>query len=392
MKNDLAILGTRGIPARHGGFETFAERLALYLVEQGWRVTVYCQADTAEVLCHEDEWNGVRRVTISTSAPGAWGTVAFDFKTVRHVVRARPGIVLTLGYNTAVFSSWLRLAGISNVFNMDGLEWQRKKWSKPEKIWLWLNERIGCLVGNHLIADHPVIAAHLATRVSRKKITTIAYGADRAVRGRQHPTLARHELDTVPYGVVIARPEAENSILEIVSAFSRRRRHARLVVLGCYDGKGNAYHRKVLEAASEEVLFPGAIYDQAAVGVLRANAQFYLHGHQVGGTNPSLVEALGAGCAVIAHRNPFNQWVAGKGAKFFSTIEECDHWISELLQDDGLVDRLRAESSARYEGEFQWAKILREYEILLKCYARSYPKYVVQPTRVDEVIPEGDEV
>jgi glycosyltransferase involved in cell wall biosynthesis len=392
MKKDLAILGTRGIPARHGGFETFAERLALYLVKQGWRVTVYCQADTAENLCEVDEWKGVRRVTISTNAPGAWGTMAFDFKAVRHVIEARPDVVLTLGYNTAVFSSWLRLSGINNIFNMDGLEWQRIKWSAPAKVWLWLNERIGCLVGNHLIADHPSIADHLATRVSRKKITTIVYGADRATRDRQHSVLSKYDLAGLPYGILIARPEAENSILEIVTAFSQRRRQAKLMVLGSYDGQQNAYHQRVLDAASEEVIFPGAIYDHAAVSALRANARFYLHGHQVGGTNPSLVEALGAGCAVIAHNNRFNRWVAGDSAKFFSTVEECNACISELLDDDELVDRLSLASVRRFEEEFQWNKILTEYERLLEKYTRRYPKYAVQPGRAEGALPEGDEM
>ncbi|NML32427.1 DUF1972 domain-containing protein [Paraburkholderia antibiotica] len=363
MTKEIAILGIRGIPANHGGFETFAERLALYLVGRGWRVTVYCQGDASIDRPIEDVWRGVNRIILPVARNGALGTVEFDWKCVTQVARIKPQVVLTLGYNTAVFSAWLRLRGIHNVINMDGLEWKRNKWRSHERAWLWLNERIGCLVGNRLIADHPEIAKHLATRVSPEKIVTIPYGANR-VLSADESRLQQYGLEKDRYAIVIARPEPENSILEIVKAFSARKRNARLVVLGNYLPT-NKFHTEVLAAASEEVVFPGAIYEQPTLEALRFYARFYVHGHQVGGTNPSLVEALGAGNAVLAHGNAFNRWVAGDAARFFNSVDECDERIGALLEDTHEIQSMREEAVIRFESGFEWDHILHSYEQIL---------------------------
>ncbi|WP_063894776.1 DUF1972 domain-containing protein [Burkholderia stagnalis] len=363
MNKRIAILGARGIPARHGGFETFAQHLALYLVSHGWDVTVYCQGDVGAASRAEDRWNGVRRVTFGVHVAGPAGTIEFDWRSIRDAAREKYPLTLTLGYNTAVFCTRLRLAGIVNIINMDGLEWKRQKWRAHERAWLWMNERIGCLVGNHLVADHPAIADHLSTRVSRRKITTIAYGAD-GVPVAGTDALDRYGLESGRYGIVIARPEAENSVLEIVTAFSKRHRQMKLMVLGYYDPAHHAYHARVKAAASDEVLFPGGIYDSEVVGALRAHARFYVHGHQVGGTNPSLVEALAASNAVIAHDNPFNRWVAGPSARYFASVDACDEWMTSLTTDDSLVEAMRLGSFARYRAEFQWERILGDYENL----------------------------
>lgn len=361
---ELFILGTRGIPARHGGFETFAERLALYLTQRDWQVTVYCQGETGQTETIEDTWHGIRRIVIPVTREGALGTMEFDWKSVRDTAARKPALALTLGYNTAVFCTYLRWRGITNLINMDGLEWRREKWKFHERMWLWLNERIGCWTGNHLIADHPAIAAHLATRVNRRKITTIPYGAD-PVGAASIAPLEALGVDETFYGLVIARPEPENSVLEIVTAFSRRPRGAKLVVLGNYDAQAHPYHRQVLEAASDEVVFAGAIYDQSAVRALRRHAHFYLHGHRVGGTNPSLVEALGAGSAVIAHDNVFNRWVAGPEARFFATESDCDLHISALLGDPATARAMGESSAQRFASSFRWDSVLAQYEALL---------------------------
>jgi len=143
-------------------------------------------------------------------------------------------LVLTLGCNTAVFCLAYRVKGITNLIDMDGIEWRRQKWSTLERAWLYLNERAGCWLGNHLIADHPEIKAHLATRVGDAKITMIPYGADR-IDNADSGVLAQYGLQPGGYAMVIARPEPENSILEIGAAFSRKPRGMKLVVLGRYD-------------------------------------------------------------------------------------------------------------------------------------------------------------
>jgi len=357
----LRILGTRGVPAAHGGFETFAEQLALFLVKHGWQVTVYCQEEGVGPVV-EDTWRGVHRVRMPVAGAGAAGTVMFDLLSTLHASKSK-GLILTLGYNTAVFCTLYRLKGLRNVINMDGIEWQRQKWGTVAKTWFWLNDWAGCLLGNHLVADHPQIQRHLNTRVRPSKISTIPYGAD-TVLAANASLLAGHGLEPGNYAVLIARAEPENSILEVVRAWSRQPRGIRLVVLGNYES-GHAYQQAVMAAASPEVMLVGAIYDKAVVQALRFFARFYVHGHQVGGTNPSLVESLGAGNAILAHDNPFNRWVAGAAALYFSNEDDCADKIAALQADIALTGRLRAASRLRHEQQFTCERVLGDYERLL---------------------------
>ena len=352
------------MPAAHGGFETFAEHLALHLVQRGWRVTVYCQEE-GNGPAVQDEWQGVQRVRIPVAQPGPRGTVAFDWKATLHAATAGD-LCLTLGYNTALFCAVLRLRGAPNVINMDGIEWRRDKWGALAKAWFWVNEKAGCWLANHLVADHPEIARHLARNVSGSKITTIAYGADALVGLMDAPVRA---LGLLPgcYLTLVARPEPENSVLEVVQAFSRRQRGHTLAVLGNYS-ESNPYHRAVRAAASAEVRFLGAIYDKPVLQALRVHCSAYVHGHRVGGTNPSLVEALGAGNAVLAHDNRFNRWVAGDAARYFDGVDSCAAALDALLVDESVLRALRMAARQRFEQAFTWPRILQQYETLLATW------------------------
>lgn len=362
MKNRvLRILGTRGVPANHGGFETFAEHLSLYLVAQGWRVIVYCQKEGDGPLV-EDLWHGVERVHISVQGTGPKSTIAFDWKVTAHAAKHRD-LCLTLGYNTAVFCALLRLKGVPNVINMDGIEWTRAKWGPVAKAWFWLNDWAGCWLGNHLVADHPEIKRHLSSRVNPKKITAISYGAERLL-DVPDAHVRRLGLEPGRYLTLVARPEPENSILEMVTGFSRRPRGMQLAVLGNYS-EANAYHRAVKAAASDEVRFLGGVYDKPVLQALRFHCVAYVHGHQVGGTNPSLVEALGAGNAVIAHDNRFNRWVAGEGARYFSSTEQFSAVLDELTLGSAAWAAMRLASINRFELGLTWPQILEQYEELL---------------------------
>ncbi|QDQ26678.1 glycosyltransferase family 1 protein [Chitinimonas arctica] len=360
----LRILGTRGVPAAHGGFETFAEYLALHLVEQGWRVVVYCQED-GEGPVFEDSWRGIERVRIPIAAGGPKGTILFDLKATRHAARSND-LCLTLGYNTAVFCALLRIKGIPNLINMDGIEWSRAKWGGVAKTWFWLNDWAGCWLGNHLVADHPQIKVHLKSRVADSKITMIPYGADAVTTAPDAPVRALG-LEPGRFLTVIARAEPENSLLEVVTGFSARRREMQLVVLGNYQDD-NAYHRAVKAAASDEVRFVGAIYDKHIVQALRFHSAAYVHGHQVGGTNPSLVEALGAGNPVVAHDNRFNRWVCGDGARYFDGAAGFAACLDELLAQPEQLAQMRSHSLARFQEAFTWPDVLAKYQTLLEGY------------------------
>ena len=161
---------------------------------------------------------------------------------------------------------------------MDGIEWSRKRWGLAKQAILYVNERFAALFGNVLIADHPEIETYLWTRAPKRKVTMIAYGADPVVNPPTQPVLDLG-LEPGTYMNLIARPIPENSILELVRGFSAQRRGHKLVLLGKYDGATDPYHRAVLVAASDEVVFAGAIYDKAVVQALRYHSSAYLHGH-----------------------------------------------------------------------------------------------------------------
>ncbi|MCP3972691.1 MAG: glycosyltransferase family 1 protein [Rhodobacteraceae bacterium] len=365
-KPAILLLGTRGIPAAHGGFETFVENLAPYLAEQGWDTYVYCQEEGAGPIW-TDSYEGVTLIHVPVKGSGTKSTIVFDWNAMRDALK-RKGLLFSFGYPTGAFALLPRLAGRRHVINMDGVEWKRSQFGTIGKLAYYINERFAAAFGHRLIADHPRIADHLATRAGRQKITMIAYGAESVTDA--NPTLLE-PLGVAPdrYGVVIARPELDNSILELVAAFSRRPRDRKLVVLGNFK-PDNPYHQAVQAAASNEVIFPGAIYEKPSLHALRFHARFYAHGHRVGGTNPSLVEALGVGNAVLANDNPFNRWVADEGAIYFSTEDEIDQMTEALFTDDALVGRLRQSARLRFEAALTWPKILAEYEAMLLEEAR----------------------
>jgi glycosyltransferase involved in cell wall biosynthesis len=356
----LRILGSRGIPAAYGGFETSAEQIAVYLTARGWQVTVYCQAP-AGTRRHEDVWNGIKRVHIAERTTGSLGSLMFDLESTVHAIRARE-LVYTLGYNTAIFFLLYRLSGVRNIVNTDGFEWMRTKWPTPVRWWLRLNQWLAAKLASHVVADHPEMRRYLSRLTALDRISMLTYSAP-FIRESVDGILAQYGLPEDNFCLVVARPDPDNSPLEIVLACSRRRRNRKLVMLGNLI-KGYPYHDRVLASASDEIIFAGAIHDHKIVSTLRLKADFYIHGHQRGGVNPSLVEAMSAGTPCIAYDNVFNRWTAGDAAVYFKTIDELDQRIDTLSNDMTLRERLSAAGRRRHAEEFTEERVLPQYEQL----------------------------
>lgn len=380
MTKAVRILGTHGVPANYGGFETAAENVALFLAAKGWRVVVYCQVNGSGPI-QEDTWRGLERVLIPIDVDGWLGTSKFDLLSIRHATKSRD-LCLTFGYNTAIFNVIQRAKGIPNVINMDGIEWSRSRWGFFRQAILYTNERIACFVGDHLIADHPEIEKFLLTRAPRRKLTTITYGAD-PVADAPASVPASHGLEPGRYMTLICRPIPENSIAELIRGFSRSQRGFKLAVFGDYTPDEDPYHRAVLDSASDEVVFVGSIYDKAEVEALRFHSAMYLHGHTVGGTNPSLVEAMAAGNPVLAHDNPYNRWVAQDGAVYFTTEDDVARHLDELLASPTRLEEMRAASLRRYESEFTWEHVAGQYEQLLLRFLPGADRSSSEPVAVE---------
>lgn len=365
----LSILGTRGIPARHGGFETFAQQLALHLAARGWEVTVYCQGEGGGDAVHESLWRGVRRVEVPVRVGGPAGTILFDWRATG--LAARDGALsLTLGYNTAIFLVRLKMAGVPVLINMDGLDWKRAKWGPFARAWLFFNERLAPWCVDHLIADNGEIEKYLGRFVDRRRVSMIPYGSP-AIASADVSQLQRFGLEPDSYALVVARIEPENSIVEIMRAFVAGPRPCRLAILGGCWPEIVPYHRKVFDLAqrhADRIVMLGADYDRDLVCALRYFARVYVHGHQVGGTNPSLVEALGAGNACLVRDNPFNRWVVARAAEFFDGETSCARKFDSMLDDAHALQRLRSAARARHAQRFMPEPVMREYEELLASW------------------------
>ncbi|NOZ09070.1 MAG: glycosyltransferase family 1 protein [FCB group bacterium] len=361
-KKAVSILGTRGIPAGHGGFETLAEHLALYLADKGWSVTVYCQQDGRGGI-YEDVWKGIRRVHIPVISHRSIHTILFDLKSIIHASREN-SVKLTLGYGTSIFWLLFKLKKNMNVCNMDGVEWRRKKWSFLQRLWLRFNEKSASLLSNHLIADCPEIERYLLERVPRGKLTMIPYGAFH-VTDADEQIIKNWGLQKNNYILTICRIEEDNSLLEIIMAFNQKPRAEKLVIVGGIDFERERYHWKLRTVANDSTVFLGPVYEEAKVNALRHFAKLYVHGHTVGGTNPSLVEAMGAELPVLARNNPYNRWVAGPENHYFDSVLDCSREFDVLLASPDLLQSMAEASTKRFQQRFRWEMILGEYERVL---------------------------
>jgi glycosyltransferase involved in cell wall biosynthesis len=356
---DIYLIGVRGIPNRYGGFERLVEVLAPDLVARGHRVTVFCEVDPGETNPADDLWRGVHRRYVATRFKGPLGTIEYDWRSFRAVPAG--AVALIFGYGTGTFQRRLRRLGVRHAVNMDGIEWQRAKWGRAARTWLRFNEREAARVADELIADHPEIQSYLQQELQRPS-TMIAYGVDEDAL--QPPsTLPTHSLlqqySELGYFLVVARPEPENQIHILLAAYAASKRTLPLVVLGNFSA--NAYGRD-LQARHPEAHFAGGVYDARALDALRRRSALYLHGHSVGGTNPSLIEAMAAGALVVAHENRFNRWVLGnKGGKYFTGVDDLQALLDgpsiPMAERHGMV----AAARARCQQSFRWVQILGAY-------------------------------
>lgn len=358
----LAILGTRGIPANYGGFETFAEKLAIGLTRLGHQVTVYCEArETAA----PKEFQGVRLRYIRAPRLGPVETILYDLKCLWD---ARTGYdtVYMLGYGAAPFCMLPRLWGSELWINPDGLEWARGKWNFLAKTYFRLMEWTSVRVADRLIADAAAIRESLTARHGPlPKCTVIPYGCEIVDRLPAAEPLAEWALAPESYYLVVCRLEPENHVREILHAFRQSRSARQLVVVGNHRAE-TSYVRELCSIRDPRIRMIGTVYDQKKLVCLRAHAFAYMHGHSVGGTNPSLLEAMGCGNLVFAHDNPFNRETLGEWGQFFGDAAELTEAINRIELDGVRSGEWRSAVAARARAYYRWADIISSYAELLE--------------------------
>jgi len=353
----IAIAGTRGIPNAYGGFEQFAEYLAAGLARRGHQVLVYLPDFHPY---REPAFQGaiLRRIPSPEHILGSAANFTYDYLCLKDAIRDGYDVVLECGYGTAAPALALcRLKRTRVVTNMDGMEWQRAKWSAPVK---WLTRKFEALAvarSHLLVADNQGIQTYLLETYGARS-EYIPYGAD-LVGPLDAAPLAAYHVQSGVYSMLIARLEPENNVGMILDGHVAAGLACPLLVVGNHR---TAYGAHLVErfAAFPGIRFLGPVYDKGALDLLRQHAAWYFHGHSVGGTNPSLLEAMACGARIAAHDNPFNRAVVADGARYFATSAE----VSEILQSP---PETRGEASAainraRIVSEYSWDSVISRYE------------------------------
>lgn len=350
------MIGTRGVPARYGGFETAVEEIGQRLVARGHEVVVYCrnrgQTQRSHLGMSLVNLPAVRRRELETLSHSA-------LSTAHAVMRARPHVAVVFNAANAPFLPVLRRFGVPVAVHVDGLEWKRAKWAGAgARYYRWAEAR-AVRWADEVVADSRGIAAHVEESYGRSAVF-IPYGSPVLEPGAD----LLEPLGLVPrgYHLVVARFAPENHVLEVVSGFHASDSTRLLVVVGAapYD---DDYTRQVHAAArgDSRIRFLGEVWDSELLGQLYGNALSYVHGHSVGGTNPSLLQAMGAGAPATVFDVVFNREVVAGHARVWSTADELG---AALLADEADVEAAveRGIKGRSYvEQAYRWDDVTTEY-------------------------------
>lgn len=356
-KIKLAIIGTRGIPNHYGGFEQFAEYLAKGLVERGHDVTVY---NSHSHPYQQSEWNGVRLVH-RNDPEDKWGTAGqfvYDLNCILHTRKESYDIILQLGYTSSTVWGWL-LPRKNTIIttNMDGLEWKRTKYSKPVRSFLKWAEYLGTVYSDHWIADSLGIQDYLSKKYQIPS-TYIPYGAF-PFEDPDMDSLAAYQLTAYGYNMLIARLEPENNVDTILQGVSQAAQKLPFLVVGKHATQYGEY-LKTKYAAFSHIRFVGGIYDINVLNNLRFYSNLYFHGHSVGGTNPSLLEAMASQALICANQNEFNSTILEKDALYFSNADQVSQYVDTVSKQQ--YSTFVSNNLYKIKHVYEWNKIIDQYE------------------------------
>ena len=361
MELKIAILGTRGVPNNYGGFEHIAGWLARGLVQKGHQLTVY---NSSRHPYQRKEWQGVR-ITHCFDPEylvGMAGQFIYDLNCIMDARKKNYDIILMLGYTSSSVWGFLYPKKAITITNMDGLEWKRTKYSKPVRRFLKYAEQLAVRSSRYHIADSPLIKKYLDNKY-HIKTRYIGYGA------ALHPPaderlLSEYGLKKHTYFLLMARMEPENNIEMILDGYCLASSKMKFIIIG---NTANRFGKHLVAKYKNEsrIEFLGSIFNERRVQHLTAFCSLYFHGHSVGGTNPSLLDAMAAKVPIAAHENPFNRSILKENAWFFNTVLDVCNLISLNWYEN--EDHVNNNYSAIIN-KFSWGRIVDQYEsYFLEC-------------------------
>jgi len=354
----IAMVGTRGVPARYGGFETAIEEIGQRLVLRGHRVTVYCRemGDGARPARHL----GMDLVHLPALRKRSLETLSHTGLSVAHLLRHRPDAAIVFNAANAPYLPAIRAAGVPVATHVDGLEWKRAKWGRAGRNYYQLVERLAVRWSDALIADAAGIQDYYREKFDADTVY-LAYGAPLQAGGGSDRL---RELGLVPrgYHLVVARFEPENHVHLIVEGFARSAARLPLVVVGSAP-YSDRYTSMVHGLGDDRVRFVGGIWDQELLDQLYANAKVYWHGHSVGGTNPSLLRAIGSGTATNAFDVGFNREVLETAGRYFAGPDDVTRLVHEA-ESPGSDTEARGRHARQLARRYNWDDVAAGYEQL----------------------------
>jgi len=353
----ISIMGTRGIPNHYGGFEQCAQYLALGLVKRGFEVVVYNSHDHPY---QEKEWNGVQIVHCydPENKLGTVGQFIYDLICILDIRKRKCDVILQLGYTSSSVWGWLLPKKVVVTTNMDGLEWKRTKYSEKVKRFLQYAESLGVKYSDHLISDSIGIQNYLNEKY-KVTSTYIAYGAT-LFENPDSNVLEDYDVAVNQYDMLIARLEPENSIEIILDGVAKANNQRPFLVIGNHDTKYGTYLKNKFRNHLK-IQFIGGIYDMKVVNNLRYHSNIYFHGHTVGGTNPSLLEAMASNSLICANDNPFNRYILGNDAIYFKDSNDVALHLSQVSYHNPENQLMLTENSRKITQIYDWELITDQY-------------------------------
>lgn len=373
----VAILGCRGIPAKYGGFETFTEGLTKNLEDEGFEITVSCEYESPD--SRKDSFNQAKLEYFPFKPPKNYILRKFyeNFSDIYFLIKLSRAhdLIYFLGIEVGLFLFIPRILNrkCKVMVNIDGVMWKRTKFNLLERWLLKINHDLAIVFADKVVVDSEEMKNYVRERYSNKTIY-ISYGINtppRALWNNGYPgklkKLTGTDISPGKYFLVVARLEPENNIHIIIEAFKEAKVDIPLLVVGDFTSK--SYEDEVnslgSDSSSSRVLFLGSIYDQEFLNMLRQNCTAYIHGHSVGGTNPSLLEATISRNIIIAHDNMFNREVCGKSAIYFENIPDLIRKLNLVYRYPENYYNLKEQVYRRVLTVYSWSKITAHYISLL---------------------------
>jgi glycosyltransferase involved in cell wall biosynthesis len=364
MKLKIAILGTRGIPNHYGGFEHISEYVSVGLAKREHTVSVYNSHNHPYT---QDTWNGVNIIHCYDPEYliGSAGQFVYDLNCIRDARKRNFDVIIIMGYTSSSVWGSLYPERSAIITNMDGLEWKRSKYSKPVQNFLKYAEKLAVKHSQYYVSDSMVIKQYLARKYDINS-RYIPYGAD-MISAIEREQITPAEAAKEDYFLLMARMEPENNIETILEGYNQSNSGKPFKVLG---DTGNRFGKFITHKFQNDsrIEFKGSIFDTAKVRALQNNSYLYFHGHSVGGTNPSLLEAMASEALIAAHNNPFNQAVLSTDAFYFSNPNDVKQLV-ETVQRHDTEKTMVKNNLQKIKHLFNWESVIDGYEqYAIECY------------------------